>query len=99
MNPLYHHRKHSALSEAVQTIYLFRPWIEKVVHLVQQLHFIGYNIFRYKYSGGMGPNGDLEHPFERDRLISILKEFDASGVMVAGMEETYLCCTLGEKTI
>ena len=113
MNAPLRHEKHFSLARARALLRDFLPLLGDMVHLAQHLKLIGYDIYRHKYFGGLGPNGDREYPKELDTLIEILKDFDAAGILVKGPEiglidfphirsngeEVYLCYQWGEETI
>ena len=85
----------------------------ELVRLKQVLDGRGYDISRHAYFGGTGPNGERYFPAELERLVAILAELDAKGVIVKGIdqglvdfphvrksgEEVYLCFRADEPDI
>ena len=107
------HTKHFTLDQARRCLGTSIPLVEELVQLKSQLGEQGYDVYRHKHFGGMGPNGQKHLPAEMDRLIAILKELDGLGIIVKNLndglidfpflrsngEEVYLCWKLGESEI
>ena len=107
------HSKHFSLEEARTALDQVRPLAEELVRLKSVLDGRGYDTSRHAYFGGTGPNGERHFPAELDRLVEILAELDARGILVKGIdqglvdfpyvrrngEEVYLCFQAGEPDI
>ncbi len=84
---MYQHKKHYTLEEARASIPLVEPLVEKIVGLKQRLDAKGYDIYRHRYFGGMGPNGEKDYPPELERLVGIVRELGEEGILVKGVDE------------
>jgi hypothetical protein len=107
------HSKHFSLEEARGILGEVRTLAEELARLKRVLDGRGYDISRHAYFGGTGPNGERYFPAELERLVEILGELDAKGVIVKGIdqglcdfphvrkngEEVYLCFRAGEPDI
>lgn len=81
--------------------------------LKRSLDTKGFDVYRHKYFGGLGPNGQKFFPDEMERLVTRLRELDRFGIQVKSLdqglidfphirkngEEVYLCWLFGEKEI
>jgi hypothetical protein len=108
-----HHEKHFSLNEANELLEKVKPLIEEMVELKGKLDDMGYDVFKHQYFGGLGPNGTGEFPQEMERLVEIVKDISAKGIIIKGLdeglidfphvrstgEEVYLCWKTGEDTI
>ncbi len=83
----YVHEKHFTLAEAQAAIPRVKPLAEELVALKSKLDERGFDVHRHQYFGGRGPNGDRFFPPELERLVDVLKQLDAMGVIVKGIEE------------
>ncbi|MGH2669591.1 MAG: DUF2203 domain-containing protein [Candidatus Binatia bacterium] len=109
----YLHAKHFTLGEAQDLVARVRPLVEEMVEMKRRLDERGFDIARHQHFGGVGPNGDRYFPRDLERLVEILKELDALGIQVKGIdqglidfphlrrngEEVYLCFRAGEPEI
>ena len=110
---VYVHKKHFTLAEARTMLAAVKPLAEELVTLKKKLDERGFDIYRHQYFGGTGPNGDRFFPAELERLVEVLKELEATGVLVKGIgeglvdfpcvrsngEEVYLCFKADEERI
>ena len=84
-----------------------------MIELKRSLDLMGWDIYRHRYFGGRGPNGDGTFPKEMETLVEIVQGMDQRGVVVKGIdeglidfphirgngEEVYLCWKIGEDDI
>lgn len=109
----YLHKKHFTLEEARGQLTSIHALVSQLVELKQAVNSKGWDVYRHRYFGGMGPNGDGSFPAEMETLVEIVKSFDEKGILVKGIddglidfphirsngEEVYLCWKLGEDDI
>lgn len=109
----YIHTKHFSLDEARKQLTSVHAITGRMVELKQSLDLLGWDIYRHRYFGGRGPNGDGSFPKEMETLVEIIQSLDARGIIVKGIdeglidfphvrangEEVYLCWKLGEDDI
>lgn len=109
----YIHTKHFSLDEARKELTSVHAITSRMVELKQSLDLLGWDIYRHRYFGGRGPNGDGSFPKEMETLVEIIQSLDARGIIVKGIdeglidfphvrangEEVYLCWKLGEDDI
>jgi hypothetical protein len=109
----YLHKKHFTLEEARKQLTAVHALVSKLVELKQALSARGWDVYRHRYFGGMGPNGDGTFPLEMEQLVGIMRTLEERGVLVKGIdeglidfphlrsngEEVYLCWKLGENDI
>jgi hypothetical protein len=109
----YVHKVHFSLEDARKELTVVHALVSRLVELKESLDAMGWDIARHRYFGGIGPNGDGSFPLEMEQLVEILKNLDAKGVVVKGMDEglvdfphirsngdeVYLCWRLGEDDI
>jgi hypothetical protein len=109
----YLHARHFTLAEARDLLVRVMPLVEEMVEMKRRLDEQGFDIGRHRHFGGVGPNGHRYFPRELERLVEILKELDAIGIQVKGIdqglidfphlrkngEEVYLCFRAGEPEI
>lgn len=109
----WHHKKHFTLEQANRIVLGMTHLVEELIELKRKLDEKGYDIYRHRYFGGGGPNGDRFYPAELDRLVEIVKQLDKKGIKVKDLnqglidfpyirsncEEVYLCWKLGEETV
>src|SRR5207244_12217911 len=83
------------------------------VTLKRKLDDRGFDVYKHRYFGGSGPNGDRAFPPELEELVTILKKLNKKGVIVKNLEEglidfphvrsngeeVYLCWKLHEMEI
>lgn len=111
--PGYVHKKHFTLDHARRMLPKVAPLAEEIVYLKHLLDEQGYDIYRHRYFGGSGPNGDRFFPNEMIRLVEIARTIENEGILVKGLdeglidfphirsngEEVYLCWKIGERDI
>lgn len=109
----YQHKKHFTLEEARNALTAVHALASKMMELKQTLTAKGWDVYRHRYFGGMGPNGSGAFPPEMEHLVEIVKSFDERGIVVKGLdeglidfphiransEEVYLCWKVGENDI
>ena len=107
------HAKHFTLDEARNELTSVHAAASRMVELKKSLDLMGWDIFRHRYFGGRGPNGDGSFPKEMEYLVEIVKSLDERGIVVKGIgeglidfphlrengEEVYLCWKVGEDDI
>lgn len=107
------HTKHFTLEEANNVLDEIKPYIEEMMSLKKKLDIKGYDVYNHQYFGGSGPNGKGVFPDEMERLVEIVKNISAGGVLIKGIdsglidfphlrengEEVYLCWKAGEGEI
>jgi hypothetical protein len=107
------HTIHFSLSEARALLLEIAPLVEELVSLKQKLDARGYDVYRHRYFGGSGPNGEKVYPPEVERLVEVSQDIESKGVLVKDLdqglidfphmrdngEEVYLCWKLGEGDI
>lgn len=106
------HARHFALEEAQALLCVLKEDLERMVRLHAALIHLNYDIYRHRYFGGRGPNGDHYHPQELEDLVQILRHVETNGVIVKSIseglvdfpalrkeEEIYLCWKVGEEDI
>ena len=107
------HGKHFSVEEARRELSDLIPRVEELVSLKKLLDSKGYDVYRHRYFGGMGPNGDRFYPPELEKLVEIAKYLDSKGILIKSLdeglidfphirsnkEEVYLCWKLGEDGI
>ena len=107
------HKKHFTLEEARRELTSVHALASKLVELKQTLDAKGWDVYRHKYFGGMGPNGDGSFPPEMETLVEIVQGLEKRGIIVKGIdqglvdfphirgngEEVYLCWKVGEDDI
>jgi hypothetical protein len=107
------HSKHFSLTEARALLAEIVPLVQELVSLKQELDERGYDVYRHRYLGGSGPNGEKVYPPEAERLVEIVQEIHSKDVLVKDLdqglidfphirengEEVYLCWKLGEEEI
>ena len=107
------HAKHFTLDEARKELTSVHAAASRMVELKKSLDLMGWDIFRHRYFGGRGPNGDGSFPKEMEYLVEIVKSLDERGIVVKGIgeglidfphlrengEEVYLCWKVGEDDI
>ena len=107
------HAKHFSLEAARAALEEVRPLVEELVERKRALDARGYDIHKHGYFGGTGPNGERYFPSDLERLVAILQQLEALGVVVKGIddglvdfphvrqsgEEVYLCFHAGEGDI
>jgi hypothetical protein len=110
---MYLHEKHFTLEEARSILTVIKPKVIRMVELKKILDSKGYDVYRHRYFGGMGPDGEKQHPPELEELVEIVQELDSIGVLVKGLdqglidfphirgngEEVYLCWKIDEDDI
>jgi hypothetical protein len=111
--PKRQYSKHFTLEEARKELTLVHAVASRMVELKQTLDIMGWDIFRHRYFGGRGSNGDGSFPKEMEFLVEIVKNLDERGIVVKGIDEglidfphirengdeVYLCWKLGEDDI
>jgi hypothetical protein len=109
----YVHTRHFSLEEARKELTSVHAAASRLIELKQSLDIMGWDIYRHRYFGGRGPNGDGTFPKEMETLVDIVKALDARGIVVKGIdkglidfphirengEEVYLCWKIGEDDI
>lgn len=107
------HKRYFTLEEARQELTAVHALASKMMELQQSLVSKGWDVYRHRYFGGMGPNGSGAFPPEMETLVEIVKSFDERGILVKGLEEglidfphlrstgeeVYLCWKAGEDDI
>lgn len=107
------HQKVFTIEEARQTLEENRHLIEELASLGNYLFMIGYNLYKLEYFGGLGEPGESARLRETERIIEILEELSAQGILVKSIEDgivdfparrsngeiVYLCYKLGEEDI
>lgn len=107
------HTKHFSLEEARKELTSVHAAASRLVELKQTLDVLGWDVYRHRYFGGRGPNGDGSFPREMEMLVEIVKGLDERGMVVKGLdeglidfphirengEEVYLCWKIGENDI
>ena len=109
----YLHAKHYTLEEARKELTSVHAAASRMIELKQVLDLMGWDVYRHRYFGGRGPNGDGTYPKEMETLVEIMKGLDERGIIVKGLdeglidfphirgngEEVYLCWKIGEDDI
>jgi hypothetical protein len=109
----YLHKTHFSLEEARKELTSVHALAARLVELKSALDAKGWDVYRHKYFGGMGPNGDGSFPQEMETLVEIVKGLEKKGIIVKGLdqglidfphirengEEVYLCWKMGEDDI
>ena len=109
----YYHAKHFSLEEARAQLTSVHAATSRMIELKQSLDLMGWDIYRHRYFGGRGPNGDGSFPKEMETLVEIVQGLDQRGIVVKGIdeglidfphvrengEEVYLCWKIGEDDI
>lgn len=109
----YFHSKHFSLEEARTQLTSIHAAASRMIELKRSLDLMGWDIYRHRYFGGRGPNGDGTFPKEMEALVEIVQGLDKRGVVVKGIdeglidfphirgngEEVYLCWKIGEDDI
>ncbi len=109
----YIHDKHFTLEEARKMLTSVHAAASRIVELKRSLDLQGWDVYRHRYFGGRGPNGDGSFPKEMETLVDVLKSLDAKGIIMKGLdeglvdfphirengEEVYLCWKIGEDDI
>jgi len=107
------HNIHFTLDEARRELTKVHALASKMVELKQSLNATGWDVYRHRYFGGMGPNGDGLFPPEMETLVGILAQLEKRGITVKELdeglidfphirsngEEVYLCWKVGENDI
>lgn len=107
------HTKHFTLEEARKELTSVHAAASRMVELKRNLDLMGWDVFRHRYFGGRGPNGDGTFPREMETLVEIMKGLDERGIIVKSIdeglidfphlrkngEEVYLCWKIGEDDI
>ena len=107
------HTKHFTLEEARKELTSVHAAASRMVELKRNLDIMGWDVFRHRYFGGRGPNGDGTFPGEMETLVEIMKGLDERGIIVKSIdeglidfphirengEEVYLCWKIGENDI
>ncbi len=107
------HTKHFTLEEARKELTSVHAAASRMVELKRILDLMGWDVFRHRYFGGRGPNGDGTFPKEMETLVEIMKGLDERGIIVKSIdeglidfphlrgngEEVYLCWKIGEDDI
>lgn len=111
--PHYIHTKHFTLDEARSLLTTVHALASKIMELKKHLDEMGWDVFRHRYFGGMGPNGDGSFPPEMELLVGVVSGLQERGVIAKGLdqglidfphvrsngEEAYLCWMVGEDDI
>ena len=111
--PDYMHKQHFSLEEARQALTTVHAIASRITELKASLDEKGWDVHRHAYFGGLGPNGDGSFPQEMELLVELIKNLEARGVLVKGIEqglvdfphirpngeEVYLCWKVGEDDI
>ncbi len=109
----YQHTKHFSLDEARKELTSVHAIASRMVELKQSLDLMGWDVYRHRYFGGRGPNGDGSFPKEMETLVELVQSLDGRGIIVKGLddglidfphirvngEEVYLCWKIGEDDI
>jgi hypothetical protein len=109
----YHHAKHFTLEEARKELTVVHAVASRMVELKKTLDILGWDVYRHRYFGGRGPNGDGSFPRDMEILVELVQSLDEKGIVVKGLddglidfphirsdgEEVYLCWKLGEDDI
>jgi hypothetical protein len=109
----YIHKRHFTLEEARKELTSVHALASKLMELKRTLTARGWDVYRHRYFGGMGPNGSGSFPPEMETLVEIVKQFELRGILVKGLdeglidfphirengEEVYLCWKVGEDDI
>jgi hypothetical protein len=109
----HRHTKHFTLEEARKELTIVHAAASRMVELKRSLDILGWDIYRHRYFGGRGPNGDGSFPKEMETLVEIVKGLDERGIVVKGLDEglidfphvrqngdeVYLCWKIGENDI
>ena len=109
----YLHTRHFTLDEARKELTYVHAASSRMVELKRTLDIMGWDVFRHRYFGGRGPNGDGTFPGEMETLVEIMKGLDERGIIVKSIdeglidfphirengEEVYLCWKIGEDDI
>jgi len=107
------HTHHFTLEEARKELTVVHAVASRMVELKRSLDILGWDMYRHRYFGGRGPNGDGTFPKEMETLVEIVKSLDERGIVVKGLdeglidfphirengEEVYLCWKIGEDDI
>ncbi|MBZ0202668.1 MAG: DUF2203 domain-containing protein [Ignavibacteria bacterium] len=107
------HTRHFSVEEANTLLDEIKPLIEEMIALKKKLDSKGYDVYNHQYFGGSGPNGKGAFPEEMERLVDIVRDISAEGVLIKGIdrglidfphlrktgEEVYLCWHHGEGEI
>ena len=102
-----------SVEEAQELLISLKPMIKNMVELKSKLDSKGFDVYKHKYYGGMGPNGTGKFPKEMDELIDIVKYISSLNVEIKSLdtglidfphirkngEEVYLCYMHGEERI
>ena len=109
----YLHAQHFSVEEAQQILAEILPELNRMVELKHTLDEKGYDVFRHKYFGGLGPNGQKFFPQELEDIVEIAQMLDRRGIQLKAIEtalidfphvrtngeEVYLCYYAGEAAI
>jgi hypothetical protein len=107
------HTIHFTLDGARKELTLVHAAASRIMELKRDLNEKGWDIYRHRFFGGRGPNGDGSFPKEMELLVQLLKSLDEKGIIVKSLdeglvdfphlrengEEVYLCWKVGEDDI
>lgn len=107
------HEKHFTLEQVRLMVSGITPMIQELVDLKKKLDERGFDVYRHRYFGGSGPNGERIFPPELERLVEIAKNLDKKGIVIKSLdeglidfphirsnnEEVYICWKLGENEV
>ena len=105
--------KHFTVDEAQAALGHVIPKLQEIVRLKSLLDKKGYDVYRHRYFGGMGPNGQKVFPTEMEALVILVTELNREGIEVKDFnrglidfpavrtsgEEVFLCFELGEERL
>ena len=109
----YLHQIHFTVEEARKQLTAIHALAVKMMELKEALDERRWDVYRHRYFGGIGPNGDGTFPPEMETLVEIVKSLEGKGILVKGLEqglidfphlrsngeEVYLCWKVGENDI
>jgi hypothetical protein len=113
MKPDYLHTRHFTVAEAIESLYVNHPLIERMRQLAITLNKMDFDYLLGEYTGeNDGGLGKLP-PQEYEMLLQVLANLENAGIIVKGIEEglvdfphlrqggeeVYLCYQIGEETI
>jgi hypothetical protein len=113
MSQKFRHTIHFSIAEAIETLHMVKPMIQKMRELSKKLLKEGHEIYHMDISADFSSNGHGNASGKMEMLIHILKKLISAGIQVKGLEEglvdfphirsngeeVYLCYKYGEDSI